>query len=102
MLERKQFDEAILDLLLEEVDNCYDDSIPISVLLTKIKIHRNHDAIIEAWKEKMRRYYSPDSQEIGEVIADLKEQKCEAEAEEKRRKDAKLAEIIADARDDCN
>ena len=93
MAERKPFHEVIVTAI-EQVGPSGEVVSLLCWLIKSTKIPKGHDEIIAAWK---KRYPSitPDGEgTVCEVLADLLEQKREAEAEEQARM-AKLAELRA-------
>jgi hypothetical protein len=76
----------------------------IACILQLTKIPQGHDEIIGAWKERESYWRERGAcmATFDELLFDIEEQKKVAEAEAERKWKAELAEIIADARSDCN
>lgn len=101
MSERRPFHEVIVDTI-RSFTSPVTDRVFITFLaglIKQTKIPKNHDAIIKEWKDFMDRTSRMD---FWGVIDDLVLQKQEAEDEARRRHEAEIREIFADAREDCN
>ena len=85
MSARRPFHETIVDQIRDETSDAYDDLDVLGRLIMATKIPKNHDAIIAAWKERIKETDDEDGF-LASVLADLDVQKQEAAAEERRRK----------------
>lgn len=85
---RRPFHETIVDQLREDGLFFSDILIPIGRLLMATKIPKNHDAIIAAWQERCEELIDEEDPFFPIVLADLRQQKEEAEAEAKAKEAA--------------
>lgn len=99
-VERRPFHETIVDYI-----ECYtdyeEDLAPLGDLLMATKIPKNHDAIIAAWKKTIEGV-ADENGFLTSVLADIEEQKREAEAKTQCKQETEFRQILADAREDCN
>ncbi|MEK7541185.1 MAG: hypothetical protein AAB529_03070 [Patescibacteria group bacterium] len=84
---RRPFHETIVDQIQGETSYAEDlDFLGQLIMVTKIP--KNHDAIIAAWQERCDELAEEEDPFFAEVLADLLQQKQEAEAEAKAKEAA--------------
>ena len=92
MAERRPFHETIINI----IDRCFMTEMEmVGALIKRTKITENHDKIAALWKIKSDTFFPSltDGDAFG-VIADLMEQKREAEAEAEAEEMAKRDEAM--------
>jgi hypothetical protein len=98
---RRPFHETLVEVMRGFVGSDV-AALPLVALIKLTKIPKNHDEIIVAWQDLMKRLHFSEEWDIFGVVEDLNRQKREAEAEVRQKHEAEMREIASDARSDCS